>query len=303
MSSYQVLALYQFVDLPHYQQQRQPLLDFCLGQGLKGTLLLAQEGINGTVAGSQQAVQCLLHWLTERLGLAELDYKLTSCYQLPFYRMKVKLKQEIVTLGVQGVNPKSNTGSYVKPEHWNALINDPEVTVLDTRNDYEVAIGTFKGALNPHTQNFRQFPDYVKQQLDPQRHKKVAMFCTGGIRCEKASAFMLEQGFEQVYQLQGGVLKYLEQVPEKHSLWQGECFVFDNRVAVGQQLAPGSYEQCYACRYPVSQLDQQSPLYKKGLHCPRCYQQHSPAKQRSLAERQRQVGLAQQRGQCHIGSF
>jgi UPF0176 protein len=220
---------------------------------------------------------------------------------MPFYRMKVRLKKEIVTLGVPGISPSKKVGRYVAPEDWNALIADPDVLLIDTRNTYEYDIGSFKGAVDPHTTTFREFPEYVKNNLDPAKHKKVAMFCTGGIRCEKASAFMLEQGFEDVYHLQGGILKYLEKVPASESLWQGECFVFDQRVAVGHGLALGEYDQCHACRHPVSPEEKARDQYMEGISCPYCYDKLSEEKRASAAERQRQVELAAQRGLAHIG--
>jgi len=216
--------------------------------------------------------------------------------------MKVKLKKEIVTLGVQGVSPTKQVGTYVKPEDWNALISDPDIILIDTRNDYEVDIGTFKGAVDPKTTTFREFPEYVSQNLDKTKHKKVAMFCTGGIRCEKASSYMMDQGFEEVYHLQGGILKYLEIVPEAESLWQGECFVFDQRVAVKHNLAVGDYDQCYACRHPLSPQEMQSEQYAPGISCPYCYDKLSAEKRASLSERQKQVALAKQRGESHIGN-
>ncbi|MEC9481805.1 MAG: rhodanese-related sulfurtransferase, partial [Halomonas sp.] len=224
-----VAALYKFVALPDYQALREPLLSTLKAHDIRGTLLLAEEGINGTVSGTRESIDALLAWLREDTRFAELDHKESCCDAHPFYRTKVKLKREIVTLGVSGVDPNQRVGTYVEPQDWNAIISDPEVLVIDTRNDYEVEIGSFEGAVDPRTQSFREFPDYVKQHYDPARHKKVAMFCTGGIRCEKASSYMLHEGFEEVYHLKGGILNYLEKVPESASLWRGECFVFDNR--------------------------------------------------------------------------
>jgi UPF0176 protein len=296
-----VAALYKFAPLDDYQNMQPGLLDLCNAQGLKGTLLLAAEGINGTVAGSREGIDAMLAYLKSDPRLADLEHKESFAEEMPFYRMKVRLKKEIVTLGVPGIDPNKKVGTYVKPEDWNALISDPDVIVIDTRNDYEYDIGTFKNALDPHTTTFRQFPDYVSQNLDPSKHKKVAMFCTGGIRCEKASAFMLEQGFENVYHLQGGILKYLENVPKEESLWEGECFVFDQRVAVGHGLALSEYDQCYACRHPISPEEKASPHYMAGVSCPHCYDKISDEKKARILERQKQIELAKKRGEAHIG--
>jgi UPF0176 protein len=296
-----VAALYKFASLPDFREMQKPLLDLCNRHSLKGTLLLAGEGINGTVAGSRQGIDALLQYLRNDSRLADVDHKESYAVEMPFYRMKVRLKKEIVTLGVPGVDPNKKVGTYVTAENWNALISDPDVVVVDTRNAYEYEIGTFRGAIDPHTGTFREFPEFVSRHLDPAKHKKVAMFCTGGIRCEKASSFMLEQGFEEVYHLQGGILKYLEMVPAEDSLWEGECFVFDQRVAVSQGLELGVYEQCHACRHPVSPQDKLSPEFQEGISCPHCSATLSEAKRRSAAERQKQVELATQRGDAHIG--
>ena len=216
--------------------------------------------------------------------------------------MKVKLKKEIVTMGIEGIDPNLCVGTYVKPRDWNQLIDDPEVVLIDTRNDYEYGIGSFRGALDPHTTSFREFPEYVRSHLDPGKHKKIAMFCTGGIRCEKASAFMLGEGFEEVYHLQGGILKYLEEVPEQDSAWQGECFVFDNRVAVNHALEKGQYDQCYGCRHPITEQDKLSEKYQKGVCCPRCFDSLTADQLDRFAERQKQIELAEQRGEVHVGA-
>jgi len=301
VSNIVVAALYKFAALPDYKQMQPGLLDFCVDQGLKGTLLLAEEGINGTVAGARYAIDALIAHLKSDPRLADLEHKESFAESMPFYRMKVRLKKEIVTLGVPGVSPTKKVGTYVAPEDWNALISDPNVVVIDTRNNYEYDIGTFRGALDPGTTTFREFPEYVSKNLDPEKHKKVAMFCTGGIRCEKASSFMLEQGFEEVYHLQGGILKYLEAVPAEKSLWEGECFVFDQRVAVKHGLEIGMYDQCHACRHPVSAEDKASEQYVEGVSCPHCFDQLSEQKRASAAERQKQVELASKRGTAHIG--
>ncbi len=297
-----IAALYKFVTLANYQALREPLLDECIEAGTRGTLLLANEGINGTIAGSRQAIDRVLAYLKADPRMADLDHKESCSDHIPFYRMKVKLKREIVTMGVPGINPNENPGSYLEPSEWNALINDPEVVVLDTRNDYEVGIGTFKGALDPHTVTFREFPAYVREHLDPAKNKKIAMFCTGGIRCEKASSFMLNEGFAEVFHLRGGILKYLEEVPEADSEWEGECFVFDNRVAVNHQLEKGQYDQCHGCRRPITEQDKLSAQYEKGTCCPGCYDTLTVDQKTRFAERQKQVELAAQRRQQHIGS-
>ncbi|KJH73168.1 oxygen-dependent tRNA uridine(34) hydroxylase TrhO [Aliterella atlantica] len=267
-----VATFYKFVSLPDFDKKQQPLLAYCQMQGIKGTILLAAEGINGTIAGaSQESIDAVLTFLAADARLADLEYKLSYAESPPFERMKVRLKREIVTLGLPEVDPNEQVGTYVSPQEWNALISDPEVTIIDTRNDYEVNIGTFTGAQNPQTQSFNQFPDYINQNLDPTKHRKVALFCTGGIRCEKASSLMLSQGFAEVYHLKGGILKYLEEVPADESLWQGECFVFDERVAVQHGLEPGTYELCRSCGYPISQEDKASSKYEAGISCPHCY--------------------------------
>jgi len=270
--------------------------------GVRGTLLLASEGINGTVAGSREGIDALLTWLQQDPRLADIVYKESLDDSNPFHRTKVKLKKEIVTMGVEGIDPKRVVGTYVKPEEWNAPISDPNVILVDTRNDYEVQVGTFKGAVNPHTETFREFPDYVKENLDPEKNRKVAMFCTGGIRCEKSTAYLKEQGFDEVYHLEGGILKYLEEVPQENSLWEGECFVFDNRVTVNHQLEKGSYDQCHACRLPLTAEQMQSDKYQAGISCPSCYDSLSDEQRERFIERQKQMQLAQQRGEAHLGA-
>ncbi|PLW83119.1 hypothetical protein CWI75_06785 [Kineobactrum sediminis] len=297
-----VAALYRFVTLENYRELREPLLDACLAAGVKGTLLLAAEGINGTIAGSREGVDAVLAWLRSDARLAALEHKESLDEGLPFYRMKVKLKREIVTMGVEGVDPNRVVGTYVSPRDWNALVNDPDVVLIDTRNDYECGIGTFRGARDPETTSFRQFPGYVREHLDPARHKKIAMFCTGGIRCEKASAFMLNEGFAEVYHLQGGILKYLEEVPEAESTWEGECFVFDNRVAVNHRLEKGSYDQCHGCRHPITEDDKASEKYERGVCCPLCYDRLTTDQKSRFAERQKQIELAASRGEQHVGA-
>lgn len=299
MSNIVVAALYQFKPLPHFQELQHPLKDLCKGLGIKGILLLAEEGINGTVAGSRSAIDRLKAFLANYFDA--LEYKESWAEQMPFHRIKVRLKKEIVTLGVPGINPNEKVGAYVAPQDWNALISEPDVLLLDVRNDYEVKIGTFQGAINPKTQTFKEFPAFVKT-IDRTKHRRIAMCCTGGIRCEKASAYMLSQGFEQVYHLKGGILKYIETTPPETSLWNGECFVFDGRVAVSHNLELGQSKTCYGCRVPLSAEELLSPLYEKGVSCPHCYDRLTPAKKKAARDRQRQEDLAQQRGTKHIGA-
>ena len=296
-----VAALYRFVKLDDFVELKPPLLAVCLEAGVKGTLLLAHEGINGTIAGRREGIDDVIRWLRRDPRLHDLDWKESYHSAEPFHRMKVKLKKEIVTMGVEDIDPGASVGRYASPSEWNALIDDPECLVIDTRNDYEVAIGSFKGAVNPNTQSFRDFPEWVKQNLDPAKHTKVAMFCTGGIRCEKSTSYLLSQGFEDVWHLQGGILKYLEDTPESDSRWEGECFVFDSRVAVNHNLEKGSFDQCYACRHPITEEDKASEYYQKGVSCPRCHRDLTAERQARFEERQKQVELAASRGERHIG--
>lgn len=296
-----VCALYKFVTLKNFELLRQPLQDAMLANDVKGTLLLAEEGINGTVAGSRQGIDALLSFIKQDPRLADVGTKESYDVEMPFYRTKVKLKKEIVTMGVEGIDPKRVVGTYVKPKDWNALISDPDVLLVDTRNDYEVQIGTFKGALDPKTKTFREFPEYVKNTLNPDQHKKVAMFCTGGIRCEKSTAYLKEQGFDEVYHLEGGILKYLEEVPEQESLWEGECFVFDNRVTVNHQLEKGEFDQCHACRRPITEADKLSEHYRSGVSCHHCIDEISEEQRQRFAQRERQIKLAESRGEQHLG--
>ncbi len=286
-----VVAFYKFVSLPDFAQIQDSLLAYCQAQGVKGTILLAKEGINGAIAGSHQAVESVLNFLRADPRLTDLEHKESAAETPPFERMKVRLKSEIVTLGLPEIDPAQQVGTYVNPQEWNNLISDPDVTVIDTRNDYEVNIGSFPGAQNPQTSSFREFPDYVRRNLDPTKHKKVAMFCTGGIRCEKASAFMLAQGFAEVYHLKGGILKYLEEVPSAESLWEGECFVFDERVAVRQGLEAGSYELCLSCGRPISEEDKASPKYEQGISCSYCFDSLTEEKRLRQQEKWRQLQL------------
>jgi UPF0176 protein len=302
MSPIIVCALYKFVSLENYQALRQPLQTVMEVNQVRGTLLLAHEGINGTIAGSREGINTVLNWLHTDSRLIDIDYKESLTDKLPFNRTKVKLKKEIVTMGVEGIDPKRIVGTYINPKEWNALISDPDVLLVDTRNDYEFQVGTFKQAINPNTESFREFPDYVKNHLDPSRHKKIAMFCTGGIRCEKSTAYLKERGFEEVYHLKGGILKYLEEVPPEKSLWEGECFVFDDRVTVNHKLKKGTYDQCNACRLPITEADKISPHYIKGVSCPHCYTKITQNQKVRFMEREKQMQLAKQRGEAHMGA-
>lgn len=301
MSKYIVCALYHFVILEDFESIRDPLLKTMLKHDVKGTLLLAREGINGTISGTRDGIDSVLTWLRKDKRLANLDTKESYDDTIPFYRTRVKLKKEIVTMGIESIDPTHIVGTYIKPKDWNALISDPDVLLLDTRNDYEVAIGTFKNAVNPDTTVFREFPQYIKDNLNKNKHKKVAMFCTGGIRCEKSTAYLKTQGFDEVYHLEGGILKYLEEVPEAESLWEGECFVFDNRVSVNHQLEKGQYDQCHACRMPITEADKNHQKYTLGVSCHHCFDQTSELQKSRYIERQRQIKLAEQRGEDHIG--
>ena len=296
-----VAALYQFARLPDYRELRETLLEKCCSLELKGTLLLAPEGINGTVAGKRHAVDHLLAHLLGDARFRDMEYKESLATERPFYRMKVKLKKEIVTLGAPEADPTRRVGTYVDPGNWNALISDPEVLVVDTRNDYEVRVGTFRRAMNPKTGSFRDFPAFVREHLSPKKHKKVAMFCTGGIRCERATSLLLAEGFENVYHLKGGILKYLETVPASDSLWEGECFVFDQRVSLMHGLAEGQFQLCYGCRHPLSPEDKKSPRFEAGVSCPHCYADQSDSKRARARERQQQIELANARRQPHLG--
>lgn len=300
--STQVAALYRFVRLEDYENLRGPLLAFCEARGIRGTLLLAEEGINGTIAGTAQAISEVLAYLKKDDRLADLECKFSYNTDRPFLRMKVKLKKEIVTMGRPGIDPNQCVGRYASPEQWNTLVDDPECLVIDTRNDYEVEIGTFQGAINPNTTSFREFPEWIEKNLDPSKHKKVAMFCTGGIRCEKSTSLLLSMGFEDVWHLQGGILNYLEKTPVEQTRWDGECFVFDSRVSVDHDLEKGSYDQCYACRFPIDDAQKASDLYVPGVSCPRCHDAHSDQQKERFTERQKQIALAKARGEAHIGA-
>nr|WP_206377169.1 rhodanese-related sulfurtransferase [Sphingomonas sp. G-3-2-10] len=296
-----VAALYQFArfdDLPAIQRE---LAALCCGQGVKGTLLLAREGINGTIAGSDDAIAAVLAHVRALPGCADIDVKESRAAAMPFHRMKVRLKREIVTMGEPDVDPL-DTGHYVMPEDWNALIAEPGTILIDTRNDYEVAIGTFAGATDPKTKSFREFPDWFRANRERfDVAPKVAMFCTGGIRCEKSTAFLKAEGIDQVYHLKGGILAYLEKVPEAESRWEGDCFVFDERVSVRHRLEQGDYDLCRACRMPVGPEERASPHYEEGVSCPACHAERTDEQRARYAERHRQAKLAEARGEAHVG--
>jgi UPF0176 protein len=298
--------LYRFAGFDDCESLRGPLDSLCRAQKVQGTLLLAPEGINGTIAGSAEGVEAVLAHIRALPGCAELEVKYAAAAAMPFYRMKVRVKKEIVTMGVPDLDPRGNAGTYVEAAEWNALISDPDTLVIDTRNAYEVAVGTFCGAMDPKTNSFRDFPAWFRSERDrllgSGRQPKVAMFCTGGIRCEKSTAFLKAEGVEEVFHLKGGILRYLETVPEEESLWRGECFVFDERVAVGHRLAPGSHVLCRACRRPLSPEAQASTLYEEGVRCAACHGERTEAQLASSRERHRQEALAAAQGRKHIGA-
>ncbi len=302
---YKVAALYKFVALPDYTELQPYILDFCRRHEIRGTILLAEEGINGTVAGSPTAIDAFIAYLhTANIfenRLEGIDVKYSHAQKPPFLRMKVRLKREIVTLRAPEADPGKRVGTYVSPEQWNQLIADPDLVILDTRNDYEVSLGTFKGAIDPKTENFTQFKDFVAETLDPETTKKVAMFCTGGIRCEKASAYMLAQGYEEVFHLKGGILNYLETVPEENSTWHGDCFVFDERVAVDHNLNASGHTQCHACRMPLNEDERNSADFIEGVQCPHCIDKKSDTERKRARDRQLQMTLARKRGLAHLG--
>ena len=301
-SGFRIAALYRFQRLADPQAMRGPLHAFCAARGIRGTLLLAHEGINGTVAGSGEAIDALVAHLEEDLGIGGLEIKYSRSEAMPFHRLKVRLKREIVTMGVEDIDPLVDVGTYVEPRDWNRLIEDPDTIMIDTRNDYETAIGGFEGAIDPQTKSFRAFPDWVERNANLLKGRRVAMFCTGGIRCEKATAYLKARGFDDVHHLKGGILRYLEEVPAEESRWTGECFVFDERVSVGHGLVEGEAELCRACRHPLTADDRASPQFAAGVACPHCHGARSEEDRARYAERQRQVALAERRGKApHIG--
>lgn len=301
MPQFVIAAFYKFNAFPNFADQRESLTAICEEAGVTGTILLADEGLNGTIAGLRAGVDKVLAALRSLPGFDDLEYKESFAPENPFYRAKVRLKKEIVAMGVAGVSPVKAVGDYVDPKDWNALIADPEIAVIDTRNDYEVGIGTFEGAINPETKSFRDFPEWFRNFRKENPDKKIAMFCTGGIRCEKSTALAKEEGVEDVYHLKGGILKYLENVPPEESKYDGECFVFDNRVSVKEGLEPGSYDMCHACRRPLDDVAKMSPDYVAGISCSFCIGEHNDERRKDFAERQKQIDLAKKRGEKHIG--
>jgi len=300
-----VAALYRFAAIADCAAVRDHLEALCRPD-VRGTLLVADEGLNGTIAGPEASVERVLDGIRALPGFATLDVKFAEAATLPFHRMKVRIKSEIVTMGQPDLDPALNAGIYVAPADWNALIRDPDVVVIDTRNDYEAAVGAFEGAVQPNTRGFRDFPDWFQAEgralLDGPNPPRVAMYCTGGIRCEKATAFLKAEGVQDVFHLQGGILRYLETTPEADSLWQGECFVFDERVAVGHGLTPGSHSLCRGCRMPVSPAGRASPRYVEGVACDRCADRRTEADRVRYLERAKQVAIADHRGLTHIGA-
>ncbi|NPD14522.1 rhodanese-related sulfurtransferase [Xinfangfangia sp. D13-10-4-6] len=297
-----IAALYHFAPVPDTAALRGPLLALCEAGGVKGSLLLAPEGVNGTIAGPREGIDRVIAHLRALPGFADLEWKEAGAEEMPFGHMKVKLKREIVTMGVEGVDPRASVGHYLTPDEWNALITAPDVAVIDTRNDYEVGIGTFQGAIDPGTKSFRDFPAWWEENRERFHNKRIAMFCTGGIRCEKSTNYLLSQGVEDVFHLKGGILKYLEETPPEDSLWQGECYVFDARVSVGHGLVPGDYTSCGACRRPVSAEDRKAPSYEEGVCCPACVDEYSSEDRARFREREKQIRLAAARGERHLGA-
>lgn len=296
-----IITFYQFTDLPDFQEWKIRLEDLGAKENVLGTIILGKEGINATICGPEDGVRNFMTFIRADERFADLPSRSTLTSRETFYRLRVAIRDEIVTLGVPGIDPTEVVGQYVEPEDWNALITDPEVLLVDTRNDYEVELGTFKGALDPNTQNFSEWPDFVKDSLANSSKRKVAMFCTGGIRCEKASSHLLQNGFDEVYHLRGGILNYLEKVAPEESQWEGECFVFNHQVSVTHGLKDGKAALCFGCRWPLTDDDLSSPDYEKGISCPKCNGSMSDKKRESLRERQRQIELARKRKESHIG--
>lgn len=297
-----VVAYYKFVTLTDFKERRAPLLEVCEKNGVKGTILLAAEGLNSTMAGPEEGIEAVLGYLQSDPAIGTLTVKRSYTDEPPFYRMKVKLKEEIVRLGLPSVNPNDQVGEYVSPDKWNELISDPDVVLVDTRNDYEVEIGTFEGAIDPKTKSFREFPEYVKNELGDKKDKPIAMFCTGGIRCEKSTSYLLKEGFTKVYHLDGGILNYLENVDAKESKWKGDCFVFDNRVTVNHNLEEGDFDQCHACRHAISDEDKASEMYVEGISCPHCHDKLTDEQRHRMEQRQRQIEISRKQNRPHIGS-
>ena len=296
-----VAAFYKFCNLESYQLLREPLRTRCFAQNIKGTILLASEGINGTISGPAEGIDYVLNYLREHKEIGDFDHKVSYNDSHPFTKLRIRLKNEIVTIRQEIADPTKKVGEYVDPTDWNDLISDPDTIVVDTRNSYEVELGTFKNARDPQTDSFGEFPDYVDKELSSHKDKKIAMFCTGGIRCEKATSYLLENGFEKVYHLQGGILNYLEKIPNEESTWEGDCFVFDQRVTVNSNLERGAYELCFACQEIVSEEDRDSEKYEEGVSCPKCFDTISDEQRQRAKERQRQIQIARSRNRSHFG--
>ena len=303
ISTFKVASFYSFLNLSNLTRLQETFTEFLQKKDIKGTVLLASEGINGTVAGQESSIDAFENFLKSKNLYEAKNYKTSKCDNDPFSRLKIKIKDEIVAIGNQLADPKKIVGKYIPPEDWNNLISDEEVTVLDTRNTYEYSIGSFKNSVQPETTNFREFPAWLErlEASGIDKNKKVAMFCTGGIRCEKASSLMMSKGFKNIYHLQGGILNYLEKINEEDSLWNGECFVFDDRVALNHKLKVGSYDMCHGCRMPITDLDKESEHYQRGVSCPNCFNKKTPDQKKRYAERQKQVDLAKRRNDKHIG--
>lgn len=299
--TYTVAAFYKFFRFPDFADFQPGIKSVCDENKVKGTILLAHEGVNGTIAGPRNGIDKVLSSLRQMPGAAALQHKESSAEEMPFLRMKVRLKKEIVTLGVSDIDPEGGAGTYVDPNDWNDVISDPDTVVIDTRNDYEVSIGSFEGAVNPETVSFRDFPKWFEQFQEKNKKPRIAMFCTGGIRCEKSTAYVKSLGIDNVVHLKGGILKYLEHVPEEESRWRGECFVFDGRVSVGHGLKEGDYDQCFACRRPIDEAVKADPRYRRGVSCPHCFDDFSTEDKARFAERQKQIELARIRGEDHLG--
>jgi UPF0176 protein len=300
-SAQTIATFYKFAEFPEYKEWKNKLGQWGKELDILGTMILAPEGINATISGSRDGVGKFFDHIREDSRFADLNPRTAESTRSTFYRLRIITRPEIVTLGDASINPNKAVGKYVNPEEWNALIRDPDVRVIDTRNEYEVKVGTFKGAENPHTDTFRQWPEYVEKELGSDKKQKIAMFCTGGIRCEKASSHLLENGFDEVYHLKGGILNYLETIPPEESDWDGECFIFDNRVSVTHGLKDGETKLCYGCRWPLSDEDLESEKYEYGISCPRCFDSLNDAKRKSLQERHKQLKLAEERNVPHIG--
>ena len=303
ISTFKVASFYSFLNLSNLTRLQETFTEFLQKKDIKGTVLLASEGINGTVAGQESSIDAFENFLKSKNLYEAKNFKTSKCDNDPFSRLKIKIKDEIVAIGNQLADPKKIVGKYIPPEDWNNLISDEEVTVLDTRNTYEYSIGSFKNSVQPETTNFREFPAWLErlEASGIDKNKKVAMFCTGGIRCEKASSLMMSKGFKNIYHLQGGILNYLEKINEEDSLWNGECFVFDDRVAINHKLQVGSYDMCHGCRMPINDFDKDSECYERGVSCPNCFNKKTPDQKKRYADRQKQIDLAKLRNENHLG--